>query len=305
MKRIVGLILCCLSLSSLSSAKSSKNSAIFIGHNVTPTTDTLAAGEWTVGTYAVGVGLTDSLFIATSPWIGLSYNTANVHLKWADDFSADSRWGVFLSYFESYDSEPFLRGVTGSNFDSRPDRNNGGRPPGSGGLGGLATTTYVALSRYQWKSGSVHALYSKHWDSGDVLYFNLHYAYFWDDEFPYSIRMDPGSDDIRDQVDLTALAKIRLGASDFYWNFEAGGLGLNYIYPYLQVGSSLAYASSSWLVQVGASYTVRFSEAGQASGWRPGRYDTRQHYSETEEEYYYYRYLQTALHPEIQLQYFF
>ena len=52
--------------------------SILIGHNVTPTTDMLKSGVTTVGTYAMAYGFSDSFFIATSPWIWGSYNTANV-----------------------------------------------------------------------------------------------------------------------------------------------------------------------------------------------------------------------------------
>ena len=285
--------------------------SFLIGHNVTPTTETPRQGVGTVGNYALGWGLTDNLFLATSPWIWVSYNTANLHLKWAKNVSQKSRFGVFASYFESYNSEPFLTAVNGSNWNDGPGGNGpgGGGPPGGGpgggGGGGGSARTYAALSRYQWQSASVHFLYSYAFNPDDKIYFNLHYGYFWNDEFPYSIRMDPGTDTIREQIDLTALTSVRMGDSDFHWLFEFGGLGLNYWQPYMQLGSSIAYKSASWLVQLGASYTIQFSEINKKASWTPGRYDSRLHYSNTEGRYYYYRYLQTALHPEVQLQYFF
>lgn len=277
--------------------------SILIGHNVTPTTDMLKSGVVTVGTYAVGYGLSDSFFVATSPWIWGSYNTANVHLKWGQRISNSSRISLFASYFESYESTPFLRNagtLNGNPGGTRPGRGGPNTPPSSGSGG---TTIYTALERYQWKSASAHALYSYDTDSGKTFYFNLHYAYFWNDDFPYSIRMDPGDDKIRNQVDFTTLTKIPM-SDEWLFLFEFGGLGLNYLYPYMQAGASIAYKSPSWLVQLGASYTAQFAELNKSTAWSPGRYDSRAHTTENGQTYY-FRYLQTALHPEIQIQFFF
>lgn len=276
--------------------------AIFIGHNVTPTTETLSQGAGTVGNYALAYGITDTLFIATSPWIWASYNTANVHLKWAGNVSEASRLGLFLSYFESFESQPFLKSAgTINGGGTRPGRPGGGGPAGGGG--GTSTTIYTAQERYQWQSASAHGLYSYETANHTHYYFNFHYAYFWNDDFPYSIRMDPGTDTIRHQIDFTMLTQVPLNDE---WNilFEFGGLGLNYLYPYMQMGASIAYKNASWLFQLGASYTGQFAELNKSTAWEIGRYDTRTHTTESGQEYY-FRYLQTAVHPEIQIQYFF
>jgi hypothetical protein len=283
-------------------SSSSNFKSILIGHNLTPTTEVLRAGDSTVGTYAVGYALTDHLFLATSPWIWVSYNTANVHLKWATDVTENQRIGFFASYFESYDSSPLLTEINGSGgSDCRPGDRNCSAPRGSNPASG---TDVQIADRYQWRSFSTHALYSYAFKYA-TTYVSLKYSYFYNDDMPYSIRMDPGSDDIRDQWDFSALTAVPIPGSDFLWNFEVGGLGLNYLQPYLQLGSSIAYKSESWLIQVGASYTARFNELSQSTAWSPGRYDSRVHYSESTGENYYFRYLQTALHPEIQLQFFF
>ena len=279
--------------------KRGKRKSALVGHNVTPTTETLGQGVVTAGNYAVAVGLTDSVFIATSPWIWGSYNTANIHLKWGHALDRRSRVGVFASYFQSYDSYPLTSGPAAGQM-ARTVNDRFGRPTT------VTTRYYDSLRRYQWESSSLHALYSYEPAQFASLYFNLHYAYFWNDDYAYSIRMDPGKDEIRDQIDATMLAALRLGPlSGFRLLLEGGALGLNYLYPYLQVGSSLAYASDSWLFQVGASATMQFREAMYASGWSPGRHDTRLHYSLSAGQYYTGRYLQTAVHPEIQIQYFF
>lgn len=281
-----------------------KQRAILIGHNVTPTTETVGAGVFTVGNYAVGVGLSDHLFIASSPWIWVSYNTANFHFKWNADINANSKFAVMGSYFHSYSSSPLVPEIGGSKVGTRP----GGPPPTVGGIGTHAAAgqvIYGGLNRYQWESASIHLLYSYTFLPWWTSYFNLHYGYFWNDDFAYSIRMDPGNDTIRGQVDATTLSALKLGETGFLINLEAGLLGANYNYPYLQLGTSLAFMSRLWLIQAGASATMQADEAGLTTGWLPGRYDSRLHVSSSKNKLYYYRYLQTAVHPEIQLQFFF
>lgn len=268
--------------------KSKINENFLIGHNVTPTAATPAKNTYTVGTYAAGVGLTNKIFVATSPWIWTSYNTANIHLKYIEPITHRFRVGGFASYFESYDSAPFLT----------EDRTNVHSSSGT-------TTANVAnTNRYQWKSASAHFLGSYDVSNAVTTNVNFHYGYFFNDDFAYSIRMDPGRDSIRGQMDLTTLTSIKIPDSDVKLLFEFGTLGLNYMYPYLQVGSSIAYADGDWLFQLGASYTVAWNEARYRSGWVPGRYDSRVHYTRDGQAYS-ERYLQTAMHPEIQLQYLF
>lgn len=270
------------------SISKSRSRSIVVGHNVTPTASSPKKGVWTVGNYALGVGITDSIFLATSPWVWTSYNTANIHLKVSAPVNRKVRVGVFASYFESYDSAEFLvkqpTGLHASTFSS--------------------TSKISDTNRYQWQSASAHLVSSIEASDSVTVNFNAHYAYFWNDDFPYSIRMDPGRDSLRGQVDLSTLTEVKMSDSELSWLFELGALGVNYAAPYLQLGGSLVYKDESWLVQFGASYSVAFNEAGYQSGWMPGRYDSRTHYT-NDGQAYRQRYLQTALHPEVQLQYFF
>lgn len=281
--------------------------AILIGHNVTPTTDIPPPGVWTVGTYAVGVSPTKNLFIASSPWIWSTYNTANIHVKWTDQISRNLHYSLFASYFESFNSTPFITEANGSTrpIGTNPFPGGGGRHFRRPSIAATANETVLQTNRYQWQSASLHLLTGYAFGDRASFYTNVHYGYFWNDDFPYSIRMDPGRDSIRGQIDVTTLTQIRLGSSAMHWLFELGGLGLNYEAPYLQVGTSLAYQGRTWLLQAGASATMQFSEAIYQSGWTPGRYDDREHWSKSENRSYWFRYLQTALHPEVQVQYYF
>lgn len=258
-----------------------------IGHNTTPLAASLPAGTWTVGNYAAGVAVSDSVFVATSPWIWSSYNTANAHLRFTTPFRERQRHGVFLSYFESLPSGPLL------------EKGNFVSPKNS-----FFSASPAQTIRYQWQSGSVHLISSYDLTSDIAVNFNLHYAYFWNDDFPYSIRMDPGDDAIRDQVDFTTLTQIRIPHTQLQWLIELGLLGLNYQMPYLQIGTSLSHLSGNWLFQMGASFSVPMNEVTKKSGWQWGRYDDRLHHTKNGDAYI-ERYLQTALHPEVQIQYFF
>jgi hypothetical protein len=242
--------------------------AVDIGHNMTPTTRTLRPGGWTVGSYAVVYGPSESIFIATSPWIWLNYNSANLHLKWAPRTEGPNRFGIFASYFESLQK------------------------------------AFVGEAPYFWKSASLHLLASRRWDPDLETFLSLRSSYFWNDDRPYSIRMDSGADSIRGQFDITTLTRLTLENRSFLLGFEFGTVGVNYIYPYLHLGTSVSYIHGPWLVQAGFSYTIQWRELHDSKGLRPGRIDSRIRKSPYDGQNYFFPY-ETALHPEMQLQYFF
>ena len=260
------------------------NKSILIGHNFTPATDVLRPGVWTVGDYGLGRGFDGNFMVTTSPWIWLSYNTSNVQLKWNHKWDDQSDFAVFVEYFNSLSQTPVYLIP-----EPTPPSVQGGPAP---------------LNRYQWESGEIHFLYSYQWSHRFKTYFNFRYAYFWNDDFPYSLRMDPGATNIPYQTDLTSLTKLNL-TDKHYLLFELGAVGLNDLYPYLQTGLSYGYQTSAWLFQLGASFTQQMHESFSASGWQFGRYSTRYLYSTVQGSFYSYQYLQTAVHPELQLQYFF
>lgn len=276
-------------------ASAPKSSSYFIGHNLTPSTDEIRAGSVTVGNYALGYAVTDNLLLATSPWIWTTYNTQNLHLKYTQVLSPKSDAGFMLSYFNSYDS--------GNLMDTNSSNNLTPFAPAPGGLptGGQLN---AGTNRYQWTSYSAHALYGYRYDNSNVQYVNLKYSNFVNDEMPYSLRMDPGDDSIRNQIDASTLLKIPTD-DNVSFGLEAGILGLNYINPYTHLGASIRIHESSWMLQLGASYTVMAKEFGTSKALEIGRWDNRVHYSEVAQQYYSERYLQVAVHPEVQFQIYF
>jgi hypothetical protein len=271
--------------------------SVFIGHNLTPSTDVAGKYKVTLGNYAAGIGLTENLFVATSPWILYSYNTSNIHLKYSHVLTPKSTAGVFVSYFDSYDSESLMGSAP---YGTGP----GYTPFASGEAMPTGASITAGTNRYQWTSYSVHGLYSYRYNSGSTQYFNVKYSYFVNDEMPYSLRMDPGDDNIRDQIDVSTLFKIPVedGVS---LALEGGLLGANYKKPFAHMGASFVFQKPEWLVQVGASYTAPLDELGRSSAFEVGRMDQRLHYSQIADQYYTERYLQVALHPEIQIQFNF
>ncbi len=272
--------------------------AVSFGHNVTQSTATLKKGEVSLGTQAFAVGVNKSLTLATSPWILGSYNTLNLHIKWAKPLNKETRAGIFLSYFQSLETDSFLFCSAGSAC----------RAPGSGRPYTAENAAFYAgfnsPRRYEWQSLSIHGLGSRRVGSS-LLHVNLIYNYFWIDDLAYSLRMDPGNDGIRGQVNVSALLETPFSNRRWRLGAEVGFLGINYLAPYLHLGGTIAYVHQSWLVRFGASYTLQVREIGNVQALHLARLDTRPHLSVKEGRYYYSRYLDAALHPEVQIQYFF
>lgn len=265
--------------------------AIFIGHNLTASTETPKKSLWTVGNYAVGYAITDELMIATSPWILTSYNSYNYHIKWTKPVSSSERVGVFLSYFESMGNQPLVSTQQGATqvLDN----------------GVTFRQDYFKLNRYQWKSISTNFLYGIEQSDNESVFINFKYSYYMNDEYPYSLRMDPGDEKRRGQIDISSLFKWADPQDNFSWAFELGALGVNYVSPFLHTGVSAMFYDENWSMQIGASFTAMFNELLSARAYQVGRLDDRAHYSSDENRYYSSRYYQSAVHPEIQIQYSF
>lgn len=100
-------------------AAPARASTILLGHNLTPTTYTLPRGQGTAGSYALGYGLTDQLFVGTSPWIWIGYGMAMAEGRYR--FLQESGFELTLEgmYFNSlpgsrYDQHSTFVRLTGS-----------------------------------------------------------------------------------------------------------------------------------------------------------------------------------------------
>ncbi|CAN5727955.1 hypothetical protein BH10BDE1_BH10BDE1_30050 [soil metagenome] len=276
--------------------------AFEIGHNATPTSYAMKAKTWTVGQYGAGYALSDSLFIATSPWIWASYNTMNLTAKWIKPVTSKVRAGFFAAYFQSYEATPFLKCSSEWACGGAEPIDGLVRMP-DGTVYPMANSPYfVQVTRYQFQAAVAQALLGV--DLGRfTVHSGLKYSYFFYDDYPYSLRMDPGDDAIRGQLDATVLIEHRLNER-VRLNFEFGSLGLTDLEPYLHLGTSITLMSPRWLVQLGGSMTGKLGDVGSDTFWTPGVFDQRLHASR-EGQQYFGRYLTSAVHPEVQIQYFF
>ncbi len=195
---------------------------ISFGHNLSPSTETMAARQWTAGTYYLGTGLTDHLTVGLSPWIALGYNLENYIIKYSHQGIAEDEVSHQLAYFHNDDR-----------------------------LG----------NRYKQTSMAYWLTYGRNFDIDSRKYkfsTTLGYMYFWKEEIPFSLRREPFNNQAQ-QVSLTTLHQFYFSDSTIL-QFEAGILGLNYKYPNLAAGASwLHFFGTSWSMQVGASISKRLS----------------------------------------------
>jgi hypothetical protein len=281
--------------------------AVFLGHNASPSSYALSAGQVTVGNFGIATGITDQLTIATSPWLWASYEAANVHLKWIKKRRSGTRIGALVSYFETFGDRPFLKCVgdwEGTWYcpNQPADVVEERRYSNPGNY--KYTEAIAALpNRYQFQTVATHFLYGI--DSGRQSYhFNFKFSYFFNDDRAYSIRVDPGANEIRGQVDATVLVEHR-ASQKLRFNFETGFLGLNAVVPSGHLGLSTSWMSEFWLVQFGASMTWRLPDTGPKMFEYLGGSDTGFHTAKDGQFFYGGRYHQSSVHPELQLQYFF
>ena len=73
---------------------------ILFGHNLAPTAETMSKGDWTVGTYYAGVGVTDNITVGLSTWMIWGYNLDNVILRFRHPFFAEEI-SHQVAYFKS------------------------------------------------------------------------------------------------------------------------------------------------------------------------------------------------------------
>jgi hypothetical protein len=190
--------------------------SILLGHNLTPTTETLYRGTVTAGWYALAVGVTDNLTIGTSPWLASLYNMPNLDARITfDGANFIDLWTVEGAFFKTY--------AYGNND-------------------------------YRQESTLLRLTGSHRFNSTYTLYVSGAHQYYFDDTAPFSLRLDPGSVDTRSHLSVSTLHKLRL-TENFGFFLEAGLAGLNYAARYSHLGASV-FAQWNWgMAQVGFSRT--------------------------------------------------
>ncbi len=219
MIRVIALLVFSISISVGTRAEESPESvrrkSILLGHNLTPTTDGLAAGDATVGNYAVAYGITNATMIATSPWMMADYGLYNAIVR--------HRFRVFSEEFH-LQAAYFKSGLNG--LDSRYQ---------------MESTSLWLNKDWELLDGRYRFTASANW------------MYFFDETAPFSLRRVPFNGSPH-QLSLSSLHEFR-ATDQFGALIEAGILGLNFRYPNYHFGTSVHYRTDHWLFQLGVSAT--------------------------------------------------
>lgn len=195
---------------------------ITLGHNFTPTTDTLPQGRFTVGTYAAAYGVTDWLMIGTSPWIITNYNMPMVSLRFGHDLVPDRlRLGFDFNYFHSV---PMLM----NGYDQK------------------STYTRLTLSQKYSQTYQLHLSVSHQAYLAGTRFFSLRL---------YAFREYDGDPPHDFNITASSLHELHFSKSTGLF-LELGLSGVNYQTNFTLLGASVFWKIGGFLLQAGLSYTL-------------------------------------------------
>lgn len=198
-----------------------------LGHLQTPALSTLPQNKWSVGTMALGYGITDRLTVATSPWLIGFYNLNNLVLRYRQPLGRYRFWGVQMGYFKDNSS--------------------------------LGKT-------YKMEAMGLWGLYRIRLTPSYRIVLSLNYFNFMDDTVPFSLRRwDLANVDNKGQWTFSTLNEI--GITKLLRFFvETGVLAFNYSSPNYHFGTSAAYRwSDEGYIQLGLSATGYLSHATRSA----------------------------------------
>lgn len=210
-----------------------------VGHLVTSNTQTLKQNEISLGTLYAGIGLTDEWMIVVSPFVIGQYEMANAQIRWGREIGKQKRVGLDLAYFKTFGAKAEVDQKWEEYCALFDDCGESKHPIGFASFKMEAAVLKLSVSEMlgNWYRASV---------TGG-------YYYYFDDERPFSLRMDPQNNDPY-AISLTTLNEFRMSETN-YLNIEAGFWGLNYTYPYYHLGLSYSYQGDSYLLGLGLSHT--------------------------------------------------
>jgi hypothetical protein len=262
----------------LSNPKNKQNQAFkshSLGHLLSSNNTVLPDGKWSAGSMYVGYGLSNNWTIATSPFVTYSFSMLNLTTRAAYNLDKKRRIGFDLGYFKTYGNEK-------SEFTERCALLNGGFENDACAYQQEQLQGYKTFKMEAW---SFKFTYNKLVLPYYRFNSTISYFYYIDARRPFSLRMDPQNND-KYALNLSTLHEFRLKPNKFL-NAEIGLWGLNYEYLYYHTGLSYSYQRGNWLWNGGLTST--FSPSFP---------------HEKERRFNYYK-SRLAVHPEIQIQYFF
>ncbi|MBL7716311.1 MAG: hypothetical protein JNL01_12670 [Bdellovibrionales bacterium] len=247
-----------------------------LGHNLTPTTRTLKAGEVTAGWGVTGYGITDQWMVFTSPWMIIGYSIPLIGAKYA----------------RALDLGP----IRSASFE----------------FGSFNTLTFLQwrrFARYSQRSNMARLTFENRINERVQFFLAASMQHFTDSRVAFSLRPPPTNrTPITSSVSGLLMAEI---SEKFILGVESGILGVNYPNPYFHTGVSVAYRWKSGYAQLGASYSMQLTR--HLVPFDPNKdaltYSDYQVRSVFFPEVLYVNETQIrpvgVLHPEIQLQFFF
>lgn len=235
-----------------------------MGHILASNASTLNKGEFSFGTLYTGYAISDSWTIVTSPFAYLAYDLFTLVSRHGHDISPTERIGFEATHYKSVNPKKETRFYDGQFQEA---------------------TTKTGFDTFKMEASSLKLTYSKLLFPSYRFNLTASYFYYFDEDRPFSLRMDPQNSDPF-SVSITSLHEFKV-ANDFFISAELGSWGLNYHYPYYHVGLSLNMQRKHIYLGIGASATFNFNIPDDKLKKFAG-YDS-----------------QWSIHPELQAQLFF
>lgn len=225
----------------------------WLGHNLSQTSYVPMGGELTFGTQAAGVGILDKVFVATSPWLYMSYNMNNVFVKATTTRLRENNVAFTYGYFKTAEFYPSI---------------------------------YVMEAHSFWaiKTFAVTDVWRAH--------VNLNYMYFADETIPFSLRREPFNDEPW-QISLTSLNELMVSRHVVFGaEFGVLGMNYTYPHLHVGASvqyrnknwlAQLGVSGSSQARMAGSPYTQQ--QATTVGSGRQARRDSTTH-PEVQIQYY-------------------
>ena len=200
----------------LSFSTSSNN--FFLGHSLSQTSYTLNQGQAMTGTFAMAYGITNSITLATSPWLLGFYDMPNIIIRAKIDLKKILTLGL---------------------------------------QGGHMKTVKIYRNKFKMEASYFNAIISKKWSRFFTSHLQLNVMNFFEDEKPFSIRVAKPTTPLQFSASiLNEISLFQRYKNEFGVGVELGRIGLNEPLPYNHFGFSLFRKFNRILIQGGVSISA-------------------------------------------------
>lgn len=265
-----------------------KNKALFFGHNLSQTDDVLNKSEISVGIQVISYGVSDSLTIATSPWLATDYDMVSLFARYKTSPNRSFQFSYFKSCFRS-------DGCV-EKAEWYPDVETG-EP--------AITTTWVNTSA-AYSMEAMWLTMIDHYELNDHYSVDINYGvqYYANQKMPFSLKR-PAANPLPWQFHVSSLHEASL-VGPFKLYAEVGCLLPLDTEPYLHTGASLGYKKNNLESHFGFSITSKigalFDPAHRVDLQQQIRSERGLYDSDFDADVYKNDY---AIHPEFSFQYTF